>query len=94
MKELNQAIKKLKRNKSLGPDMIPNKIFIEANQKTRKKYLEVLNNIHREARPDSWRIGHIKRLYKGKGVKGKCSNERGITLASNFGKLYERIINE
>ena len=34
------------------------------------------------------------RLYKGKGVKGKCSNERGITLSSNFGKLYERIINE
>ena len=35
----------------------------------------------------------LKRLYKGKGKKGKCSNERGITLASNFGKLYERIIN-
>ena len=29
-----------------------------------------------------------------RGKKGKCSNERGITLASNFGKLYERIINE
>ena len=33
-------------------------------------------------------------MYKGKGMKGKCSNERGITLSSNFGKLYERIINE
>ena len=32
-------------------------------------------------------------MYKGKGNKGKCSAERGITLASNFGKLYERIIN-
>ncbi len=94
-KELNKAIKKLKRNKSLGPDMLPNEIFIEANKKTRMKYLEILNNLHREEQiPDSWRIGHIKRLYKGKGVKGKCSNERGITLASNFGKLYERIINE
>ena len=29
-----------------------------------------------------------------RGEKGKCSNERGIILASNFGKLYERIINE
>ena len=29
-----------------------------------------------------------------KGQKGKCSNERGITLASNVGKVYERIINE
>ena len=33
-------------------------------------------------------------MYKGKGQKGKCSNERGITLASNVGKVYKRIINE
>ena len=38
-------------------------------------------------------VGEITRLYKGKGTKGKCSNERGITLASNFGKLFERIVN-
>ena len=37
--------------------------------------------------------GEVIRLYKGKGEKGKCSNERGITLASNAGKLFERIIN-
>ena len=30
----------------------------------------------------------ILRLYK-----VKCENERGITPASNVGKLYERIIN-
>ena len=44
--------------------------------------------------PPSWLQGEIIRLYKGKGHKGKCSNERGITLASNVGKVYERIINE
>ena len=33
-------------------------------------------------------------ITESKGTKGKCSNERGITLASNAGKLYERIINE
>ena len=44
--------------------------------------------------PDIWQGGEICRLYKGKGTKGKCSNERGITLSSNFGKLYERMINE
>ena len=38
-------------------------------------------------------MGEITRLYKGKGTKGKCSNERGFTLASNFGKLFERIEN-
>ncbi len=95
LKEVNKAIKKLKRNKSLGPDQIPNEIFIEANENTRKVYVDIMNNIHQnENIPPSWREGHIKRLYKGKGKKGLCSNERGITLASNFGKVYERIINE
>ena len=37
--------------------------------------------------PEQWQEGEIIRLYKDKGVKGKCVNERGITLASNFGKL-------
>ena len=43
--------------------------------------------------PHQWQEGEIIPIYKGKGKKGKCSNERGITLASNFGKLFERIIN-
>ena len=95
LEELNKAIKRLKRNKSLGPDQIPNEIFIEANRQTRLIYLEVINKIHNtETIPKDWREGELKRLYKGKGRKGKCSNERGISLASNVGKLYERIINE
>ena len=40
-----------------------------------------------------WLEGNIKRFYEGRAVKGKCFNERGITLASNFGKVYERLIN-
>ena len=94
-KEMNEAIKKLKRKKSLGPDGIPNEIFIEAEPKTRNILCSIIHEIHnKENIPKSWLDGEIKRLYKGKGVKGKCSNERGITLASNFGKVYERILNE
>ncbi len=94
MKELNQAIGKLKTAKSTGPDDIPNEIFIRATNQTRETYLKILNKIHtNENIPEPWKKGNIKRLYKGKGMKGKCSNERGITLASNFGKIYERIIN-
>ncbi len=59
--ELNKAIRKLQRNKSLGPDMIPNEMFIEADQESRTKFLQVLNNIHKTKNiPDSWRIGHLK----------------------------------
>ena len=94
-KEMETAIKKLKRTKSVGPDEIPNEIFIEADKHTKKILKETINRIHdTEEIPESWLEGHIKRLYKGKGKKGKCSNERGITLASNIGKVYERILNE
>ena len=95
MDELTKAIKKLKRNKATGPDELPNEIFIEADEGTRIIYLKAMNKINKERSiPDIWQQGEICRLYKGKGTKGKCSNERGITLSSNFGKLYERIINE
>ena len=52
----------------------------------------MLGRSMRESSMKEWEEGEIIRLYKGKGVKGKCSNERGITLASNVGKVYERII--
>ena len=68
-KELNKALKKLKRKKSLGPDEIPNETFIEANKDTREIFRTSLNRIHEEEEiPESWQLGHILRLYKGKGI--------------------------
>ena len=53
-----------------------------------------MNKVYdREVIPKQWQQGNIIRLYKGKGTKGKCSAERGITLASNTGKLFDRLIN-
>ena len=94
-KKLNTAIKKLKRKKSKGPDNIPNESFIEADQETRTIYQAILNKITKtETIPQEWQEGEMITMYKGKGIKGKCSNEIGIPLSSNFGNLYERIINE
>ena len=82
----------MKNNKAPGPDKLPTEIFTHANHQTREIYLKEINKLIQTYKiPDQWQIGEITRLYKGKGVKGKCSNERGITLASNFGKLFERI---
>ena len=93
-KETEKAIKQLRKNKSTGPDQIPNKAFIEADQQTTQIITKAMNNIYEtEDIPQSWQEGEILRIYKGKGKKGKCSNERGITLSSNAGKLFERIIN-
>ena len=93
--EFNECIKKLKRNKSSGPDMMPNEAIIEADEQTRKVILEALNDTYNtETIPTEWQKGEIIRIYKGKGTKGKCSNERGITLSSNMGKLFERLLDE
>ena len=92
--ETEKAIKQLRRNKSTGPNQLPNEAFIEADQTTKEIVTKAMNNIYEtETIPQSWQEGEIIRLYKGKGKKGKCSNERGITLSSNAGKLFERIIN-
>ena len=89
--EITEAIHKLKNGKATGPDEIPNEIFTKAEPQTIEVYRKVLQTIA-DSRdiPEQWQKGQI---YKGKGKRGKCSNERGITLASNFGKLFERILN-
>ena len=89
MKELNQAKKALKNKKACGPDLIPNEIFTNA---TKNIYLAVINDITKEMQiPHSWEKGYVKRIYKGR--KSGTSAERGITLSSNFEKLYERLLN-
>ena len=92
--ELKRAIKSAKRNKANGPDNIPNEALIEADSETREIIRKTFNNIlNNRTIPEQWQTGIITRLYKGKGKKGKCSNERGITVTSNVGKSFERIIN-
>ena len=72
IKEFNSVIKKLKRKKSLGPDRIPNEIFIEGTPETRKILKAMIEKAHEaEKIPHAWEEGKIIRLYKGKGTKGK-----------------------
>ncbi len=73
---MNIAIKHMKRGKSPGPDKIPNELFIESNQQTRKEITKILNIISMSYNiPQKWQHSEVIRLYKGKGKKGKCSNE-------------------
>ena len=86
---------KLIRHKSLRPDRIPNEIYMEANKEIRQILKLLLEKTHEdETIPTAWEEGEIIRPCKGKGQIGKCSNERGRTLASNIGKVYERIVSE
>ena len=88
IKELNTAIKALERGKATGPDEIRNEALIDANNTIRKKMLKIFKRIYeKEETPDEQKEGTIIRIYKSKGIKGQCANERGITLSSNLGKI-------
>merc|ERR1711963_102441 len=41
--EINNAIKRLKKKKAVGPDKIPNEIFIHADKEVREIYLKEFN---------------------------------------------------
>jgi len=60
---------------------------------SRWERLKIINNIHCNTKiPDQCRKGTITRIYKGKGQRGMCSKQRGITVSSNLGKTYECVI--
>ena len=95
IQEMKCAKKKLKKKKSSGPDNIPNEPIINLDHRNTGTMLECMNNIMKEKIiPGDWKKGRIISIYKGKGTRGKCSSERGITIGSNMGKFFERIINE
>ena len=92
-KEIDQALNKLKPRKATGPDDIPNEAIKQLDKKNRIKLTQIFNHIlEKNEIPNKWQESSIIRIYKGKGQKGKCSAERGITLSSNMGKVFERII--
>ena len=94
LEEIKRNIQILKKNKAVGPDNIPNEALIYMSNHTLNHITDQFNNILiSEKIPTSWKSGNIIRIYKGKGTKGMMTNERGITLSSNIGKLFERIIN-
>ena len=42
--------------------------------------------------PEDWMSAMIVPLYEGKGERTECSNYRGLSLLSMFGKIYARIL--
>ena len=76
----------------MGPDIIPNEAFIETDNKTRQILLMTLHQIHKEEK-NTQTVAARRNHQNIQGTKGKCFSERGIALASNTGKLFERIIN-
>ena len=94
-KEIMDAIKSLKLNTSTGPDGVACYMLKNLNKNNIEILRHILDALLKEIKiPDEWKLGRIVRIYKNKGKKGQCSNERGITISSNVGKILEKILKE
>ena len=83
---MERARRKLKTKKSCRPDNIPNEAIINLDKENSEMLRKNLNKILiRDPIPQTWKNGRIITIFKGIGAKGKCSNERGISISSNMG---------
>ncbi|GJZ48687.1 methylcrotonoyl-CoA carboxylase subunit alpha [Tanacetum coccineum] len=91
--EVKEALRKMGRNKVVGPDEIP----IEACRCLGGEgvgWLTIIFNktLSRAKMPEEWRLSEVIPIYKNKGDAQTYSNYRGIKLLSHTMKLWERVI--
>ena len=68
--------------------------MIEGGTEIQTILLNLFNRIWlQEDIPKAWSIAQLVCLFKGKGDPERINNYRGISLSSNMGKLFERIVN-
>ena len=92
--EINEVRKKLKNNKSCGPDSVTNE-FIKNCPPIVIDITAKLFNIVLDSGiiPKMWCLGYIIPIYKNKGSVDDPNNYRGITLLSCIGKLFTAVLN-
>jgi len=91
--DVKKAIQQLQNNKSCGPDLYINEIFINGKDTLVPYLLSLFNKIFDIGYfPDSWSEGYVVPLHK-KGNINDTNYYRGITLLSCIGKLFTRILN-
>ena len=82
------CLKQLSKNKTPGPDKIPNSILKNLPQQFHKMlYLFFSHCYKQKAIPISWKTSHTILLYK-KGNPTSLSNHHPIALASTIYKLF------
>lgn len=92
--EVTAAMANLPLNKSCGPDDIPNEFLKYGGHRVQESVFRLFTSIfNSETPPTHWNTSTLVNLDKGKGDPQLLSNKRGISLTSNLGKLFERVIN-
>ncbi|HEX4920193.1 MAG TPA: reverse transcriptase family protein, partial [Candidatus Bathyarchaeia archaeon] len=91
--EVRFALKKMGRNKAVGPDQIPIEAWRCMGDARISLLTSLFNKIWTSVRmPEEWRRSEVIPIYKNKGDVQSCNNYRGIKLLSHTMKLWERVI--
>jgi hypothetical protein len=91
--EIKSALKMIKGGKAGGLDEIAVEMLNGGGEPVLKWLVRLFNICWREGRvPVDFKDACIVPLFKGKGDKLKCENYRGISLLSNVGKVYGRVL--
>ena len=91
--EILKAISQLKTNKSGGPDQLINEFLIHGKHTFTPTLCNLFNKVYATGHfPETWSEGYVIPLHK-KGSINDVENYRGITLLSNLGKLFTRVLN-
>ncbi|KAE8676679.1 putative beta-D-xylosidase 2-like [Hibiscus syriacus] len=91
--EVKMALRKMGREKAVGPDQIPITVWLALGDEGVKWLTNIFNIILETAKmPEDWRESTVIPIYKNKGDPQRCGNYRGIKLLSHTMKLWERVI--
>ncbi|KAE8676336.1 General transcription factor IIE subunit 1 isoform 3 [Hibiscus syriacus] len=93
IEEVKMALRKMGRDKAVGPDQIPITVWLALGEDGVKWLTNIFNIILETAKmPEEWRESTVIPIYKNKGDPQRCGNYRGIKLLSYTMKLWERVI--
>lgn len=90
--EITKAIKTLKNGKSTANDLISNEMLKHGTPQLLEPLTKLFNLVFSKGHfPKKWNESFISLIHK-KGDKNNPSNYRGISLTSNLGKLFNKIL--
>ena len=91
--QVRKALKKLKPNKTPGPDNIHPKMLLDTNENIVKPLTELFKTSFNDSSiPNDWKLAYVTPIHK-KGPK-KTENYRPISLTSVPFKLIQRIVRD